>query len=351
MGFWGTLWDSSSIPLSTDWAFGADPHNQAYKQIQGPQQYGYATNALGKFAQQDAPQVQGSQLNTANINQSRAGLNNTANNLSAIASGQQQGAGQIAVNRQVGQAQAQQAAQAQSARGGNSALAMRNAARNQADLGLAGAGQAAQAQQTDQLTANQQLAGIYGGMYGQDASVAAQNAQLAQQAQLANQQSTLQQRNLALGAYNQQLGWDQAQTNADIARVQAQQNAKGGFGDFAGAIGGIIGNFSDVRLKNNVADGQGQAMQAVNSLAPLTYAYNDQSMGQGPQLGTTAQDLERAGLAHTVIDTPQGKMVDGGKLSTANTAMIAALGNRLAMLENSRMPPRDASKGMTGGHR
>lgn len=332
MGFWGTLGDVFLGPDGIS--------NNAYQQIQGPQQYNQATQRLGQMANASAPQVNADQISSNNMLQSRANLNGTATNLAAIASGQQQGAGQIAVNRQVGAAQAQQAAQAQAARGGNAALAMRNAARNQADIGMQGAGQAAQAQQSDQLAANQQLGSIYGNMYNQDAQTAAQTA-------FANQNANLQQQGLQQQALGQQLGWDQATINEQIAKTAAEDNQKGIGGSFLSAVGGIIGARSDVRVKHDIADGQDKAMTAVQTLAPVTFAYNDPRDGVGPQLGTTAQDLEKAGLGHVVVDAPGGKIVDGAKLATANTAMIAALGNRLAQIEGGKpgaaqgQPPYD----------
>jgi len=330
MGFWDTL---GNVFLGPDGL-----SNNAYQQIQGPQQYNQATQRLGQMANQQAPQVDVNQIGSNNMAQSRANLMGTAGNLSAIASGQQQGAGQIAVNRQVGAANAQQAAMAQAARGGNAALAMRNAARNQADIGLQGAGQAAQAQQSDQLAANQQLGSIYGNMYGQDAQTAAQAA-------FANQNANLQQQGLQQQALGQQLGWDQATINEQIAKTAAEDNQKGIGGSFLSAVGGIIGARSDVRVKHNIADGQDKAMAAVQTLAPVTFAYNDPRDGVGPQLGTTAQDLERAGLGHVVVDAPGGKIVDGAKLSTANTAMIAALGNRLAQIEAGGQPQKPPGAG------
>ena len=69
-----------------------------------------------------------------------------AQQLQGIASGQMQGAGELAAQRQVQNALATQQAQAAMARGGqNAGLAMRNAAANSAGIGLSGAGQAQQA--------------------------------------------------------------------------------------------------------------------------------------------------------------------------------------------------------------
>lgn len=212
------------------------------------QHYDAATGQLGQIAAsaagRDAPTVQAQQLNAGNLNQSRAGLMGVAGNLGSIASGQNAGAGELAVNRQVGQATAAQTAAARMAHGANAALAARNAARNTADLGLAGAGQAAGAQMQDQQAANAQLANVYGNLYGQDTNVAGMNAQLGQQAALANQNAQLTQTGMndaaRIQALGQQLGWDQARIQAEIAKAQVQTQDKGIFGGLLAAGGQVL---------------------------------------------------------------------------------------------------------------
>ena len=187
--------------------------------------YDAALTAQGRAA----PMVNASWLNADQMNQSRGGLMDTAGRLQGIAAGTQQGAGEMAVNAQIGRAAAAQNAAARMARGANAALAYRNAMRNQADIGLAGAGQAAQSRMQDQAQANAQLGQIYGSMYGQDANVAAQNAQLAQQAALANQGAYMNQQQLndarQMQAYQQMLAWDAAANGQQIdwAKFNASQ--------------------------------------------------------------------------------------------------------------------------------
>ena len=156
-----------------------------------------------------------------------------ANELRRIASGQQVGAGEMAVNRQVGQATAAQQAQMMMARGGNTALAARAAGRNTADIGVNGAGMAAQAQLQDATNAQNQLAGIYSGMRGQDISIGQgnQNAQL-------NQTGLNQQ--YSLGLLGQQLGYDQAALNQGNTQAALNAADKGVFGQLL-AAGGQIG--------------------------------------------------------------------------------------------------------------
>lgn len=256
MGFWGSV---RNYLVGGDAAKGIDTKLGNYDQ---------ATSQLGQIAQNaqgraapvasavQAGRVQlgaPAQLATGQIDQSRGGMLGVANNLGAIASGQQMGAGELAVNRQLGAATAAQQSAARMARGATAALAYRNAARNTADIGLQGAGLAAQSRMQDQQAAQAQLGQLYGNMYGQDANVAAQNAQLGQQAMLqqgamdqqttlanaqagntvalANLQAQLAQTGMndqqQLAALGQMLGWDQATLQAQIAKAQVSAGDKG----------------------------------------------------------------------------------------------------------------------------
>lgn len=217
-----------------------------------PQHFDQATAQLGQIAQnagqRAAPAARAAQLGPAYQlsagpqDQARQGMLGVTNQLGSIAGGQTPGAGELAVNRQIGSATAAQMSAARAARGADSALAFRNAARNVADIGLAGAGQAAQAQMADQQAANAQLGQMFGAMRGQDIDFASQNAQLGQQAMLeqarmgqetalANLQAQLaqtgmndQQQIVALG---QMLGWDQATIDAQLKRAAIAAGDKG----------------------------------------------------------------------------------------------------------------------------
>lgn len=90
---------------------------------------------------------------------------------------------------------------------------------------------------------------------------------------------------------------------------------------------------SDKRLKKNVRPADDDANDAARKLPAFAYAYKDKRFGEGKQLGPMAQDLEKAGLGHTVVNTPGGKVVNGAKLSLANTAMVSAMARRLDALE------------------
>jgi hypothetical protein len=159
---------------------------------------------------------------------------NQAQQLAAIASGQQKGAGELAAQRQVQTALAGQQAQARMARGGNAALAMRNAATNQAGIGLSGAGMAQQAALQDQMNAHQLLTGALGQGRGQD-----------QQMALANLDAQLRSRGMDDAqriAYLQQLtGMNAAQLQAQMAAYGAGTQDKGMAGSLLAAGGQVLG--------------------------------------------------------------------------------------------------------------
>lgn len=178
----------------------------------GPQTADYQRGFLqNDFMNRTAPQ-----MNTGQVDQTRGQQNQLASMLFQQAQGNRPGAGEMAVNRQVGNAMAQQTAAAQMARGAGAALAARNAARSTADIGVNGAGMAAQAQMADQQGAMNQLGGLLGQTRGQDIQVAG-----------ANQTAQMQQQQLQLSALAQMLGVDTATLQQDLARRQLQMGDKG----------------------------------------------------------------------------------------------------------------------------
>lgn len=106
--------------------------------------------------------------------------------LQGIASGQQMGAGELAVQRQYGNALAAQQAQARMARGTNAALAYRNAANQSAALGSSAAGMGQQAAMGDQMNAQGLLGQV--GAAGRSADINVANANAGYQ-QATNQQN------------------------------------------------------------------------------------------------------------------------------------------------------------------
>lgn len=244
-----------------------------------------------------------------------------AQQLQRIASGQQQGAGELAVQRQMQNAVAAQQAQARMARGGNSGLAYRQAANNTANMGLAGAGQAQQAQLQDQQQAQQALmASLNQGRSG-DLNLATTNA------------------NLQAGQYGQQLGALTSMNNADLqAQQQAMQSTldqKGIAGGLFSAGGGVLAALSDERAKTDISDADGDIDDMLDKLVAKSYRYKDEAKhGAGERAGIMTQDLMRskAGSA-LVIPTEEGFAFDVSKAVSAALASTARLNQRLREIE------------------
>lgn len=175
-------------------------------------------------------------------------------------------------------------------------------------------------------TAAIQAGRLGAGMSGQAALAGLQERN---QAQMALQQAILQQRgqdmNTALGGRQTAIG--------GYGAGNAGAPEKSWFEKYGPAVVAGASMASDERLKKDVEDGDEDANAALKQLRAYTYKYKDKGFGKGKQVGVMAQDLERAGLRHAVIDTPGGKMVHGAKLAGSNTAMLAALERRVAKIE------------------
>jgi hypothetical protein len=162
------------------------------------------------------------QLDPAQQAQARALQMAHANRLGQIATGQMQGAGELAAQRQAAQAAAAQQAAARMARGMSAGSAQRGAARNLAGLGVSAAGQAQMAALQDQAAANQQLGSIYDSMRGADLSMAGQNANLSQQ-QMLQQGQMDQARAMQLGQFGQEQMLQQGQLDQQLALANADR--------------------------------------------------------------------------------------------------------------------------------
>lgn len=181
------------------------------------------------YLQDDFMKRGAAQMNTGQADQVRAQQGQLSNMLFRQASGQQQGAGELAVQRQANNAQANQASMAQMARGAGAGMAARTAARNSADIGVNAAGQASIAQLQDQQSAQNQLGGLLNAQRGQDIQTAG-----------ANQAAQMQQQQLQLAGLAQMLGIDQAQLQQELAKRQIDAGDKGMLGSLM-EIGGQVG--------------------------------------------------------------------------------------------------------------
>lgn len=289
-----------------------------------PLSHGYYTTAgVQAGVNQAAPQ-----LATQYEQQLRGQQMQQIGQLQGIASGQQQGAGEIAVQRQVADALARQQAFARMQHGGQAGLGYRAAARNAGTIGIQGAGQAQQAALGDQMAAQGLLGQVTGQARGQDIGVAGQNATLqSQQNALAQQylQSLMQQ---DLGAY-------QGTIQQRIAEMNKQSPA-GAFLAAGGQIGAGLA-MSDERVKTDIADSGEDIDAMLDALVAKRYRYkNEERHGRGERSGIMAQDLlkSRAGAA-VVRQHADGLALDINAALSASLAANARLNARLRKVEKA----------------
>lgn len=221
--------------------------------------------------------------------------------LRRLATGQDSLAGEQ-LRQAAGRNQAMQMSMAAGAAPQNQAAAARTAAINAMRIGSGQAGQAAVAGIQERAAANRGLSDLI-----------------------------MQQRQQELQATQGARG----QAMAGYSPAQAGTPEKSWLEKYGPAVQGGLNAIvmSDRRLKTDIEDGEADARKATDGLRAFAFRYRDGKHGQGRQVGVMAQDLERAGLGHAVVETGEGKAVHGAKLATANTAMIAALGRRVAQLE------------------
>lgn len=294
------------------------------------------TQGLSSTANRAAPQVsmpQGQQPQE----QWRGLQMQQANQLAGIASGQQQGAGEMAARRAAQAASAQQVGLANMQRGGAAPGAGLAAARNMVNIGAAGAGQAQQAALQDQQAAQGLLTGALSQGRGGDF----QQAQLNQQVQLANLDAQLRQTGMNDQARLQYLaqltGMDANQLQASLVQYQSDKQSPGLIGGLMNA-GGQIGAaalMSDERLKTDITDARAEVDAMLDALGgPKGFKYKDEKFGAGRYLGGMAQDLERSEAGKRIVmETPEGKALDTQKLLSSLLATSARLNERLRKVE------------------
>lgn len=307
---------------------GKSPSDYATPYQDRSQIQGYVQQGMGNI------NGTGPQIDPAQQEQFRRMQMQQAQQLQGVASGQHAGAGELAVQRQMANAQAAQQAAAHMARGGqNAALAYRGAANNQAGIGLAGAGQAQQAAMGDQMNAQNALSGALGQGRSQDISFGGQNANLQQQQYGLNTQR-------GLGYLGQLTGMDQGQLNAQTAAFGSGQSNSGILGSLINAGGGALaaaaGNpKSDERLKTDITDAGAEVDAMLDRLMPKAYVYKDQKHGIGRRVGIMAQAMQSSPLgSQVVIDAHDGKELDVNKALSAALAATARLNQRLRALES-----------------
>lgn len=293
-----------------------------------------------------------------NIGRSAYGLEGQADRLNAYAD---QGPGPSAAQAQLRMAQDDNMrsalALAGSGRGMGGNAALRNASNQRAAIAGQTAGQAGLLRATEedawrgrQLQAMQgagQLQGAAGNLYtAQTGALGGVRGQ-----DLGQQQSELDYRRANDAAA---LGWEQASQGREgqafqwaamdqQGRMQAEQDrnaalqhasdVNAGYGNQAqaqqqgigaGILGAVASIFSDVRAKDRIQPSQGKATEAIRSAPAYSYEYKPGMGPPGPQVGPMAQDLERTPEGRqSVVNTPDGKAIDAGRLTLTNTAALS----------------------------
>ena len=209
--------------------------------------------------------------------------------------------------------------------GANAGEYMRNAAASageQATTAATGATQAAtRAARTGGLNKGQ--AALTGGQQAGDVFRGAQQAgvqnYMAGTGQIAGQGAEMAGRQLGAAQIKAGIGGQQMQ-----AGQQQQQGT-------LGAIGGALGFLSDENAKENIRPAP-DLRAMLEKVKPVAFDYKD---GEADKVGVIAQDLEKGPLEGAVVDTPEGKVIDGAQLTGANTAMIKSLYDRVRALEGA----------------
>lgn len=160
------------------------------------------------------------------------------------------------------------------------------------------------------------------------------------------EETNLNQLELGQHALDQQAEYELAQQRMALDAQKANQNADlekdSGIGGMLTAAAGAL--FSDERSKEKIERLEGAlssslALDTVKGAPAYSYNYKDPSQPgakPGRMVGPMAQDLERGPLGNTVVkDTPQGKMVDSGRLTMVNTSAIAEQQKQLDALKRA----------------
>jgi hypothetical protein len=175
-------------------------------------------------------------------------------------------------------------------------------------------------------TAAMQMGRLGAGMSGQAALAGLQEQK---QAQDALSQMILQQRGQDVNSALQS-------RQTEVSAYGAGDKSKSDLEKAAPYITAAAAAFSDERLKKDIENGDAKAEKVLKGLKAYAYKYKDDKHGKGDQFGPMAQDMERAGLGHAVIDTPEGKMVHGAKAALSGLALTAALAKRVSKLEGKK---------------
>lgn len=250
---------------------------------------------------------------------------------------------QLAAQLGSSQAATQRAAQEALQMGAQQAQARRGALSQAADLSSRMQGRQFQ-QAAQKASAKDRISQFNTAVSARDTAARRQHEQ--QRANLANKQQLynkglVQQQFLnelskatgTVGALGNQA--QQAMTSAGMQAHAAQQEAAAirGIATAAGTMA-----MSDKRNKEDIKAADSDRLQEMFDKAkPYKYDYKDDKYGDESYHGLMAQDLEKSAEGKKyVLDTPQGKMVDYGKMGGALAAGISDLNKRLEKLEDNK---------------
>lgn len=109
-------------------------------------------------------------------------------------------------------------------------------------------------------------------------------------------------------------------------------NFGGNYGYGNGLNTGIV--TSDETAKTNIEPAGYQVQSFLDTIKAHSYEYKDASNGVGRFVGPMAQELEKTDIGKSaVIDTPQGKKVDTGRLNMIQLAALSDLHQRMKTME------------------
>ncbi len=270
-----------------------------------------------------------------------------ANRLLGIGSGQQMGAGELAVQRQGTRALAQNQAMARMARGSNAAIAGRDAARAAGEIGLQTAGQAQGAALNDQMAALGQAGQVGGQLRGQDIDVQGRNQAATNQRAIEQVRAQLAQTGMndqAQVAYMAQMfGISQAEMQGLLSRESlrlgnAAPSIFPAVLQAAGTVGAGVAMGSDPELKRDTRRVSRQIDKMLDKLVPQAYAYKDPGKhGDGRRAGIMTSDLEKSEAGRRLIrEKPDGKYVDVAAGLSAALASVARLNERVRKMEKGK---------------
>ena len=143
-----------------------------------------------------------------------------------------------------------------------------------------------------------------------------------------------------IGNYGGQRSYNRGEgVSQFLANIAGQQKQREGIeknNNYSQNLGSLLG-YSDKNLKKNIKDGDEHVESFLDTITPHQYEYNSPEHGLGKHLGIMAQDLEKTDEGRqAIIEKPEGKQVNFGKLGGMILASQANIHNRLKAIESNK---------------